>query len=588
MSQNNHHEHVSILHDIVLLWRYLGNKRLTQLILLFALMLITALSQVIYIGSVVPFLTALVDPDALLESERLTSFFSNFNANKPSELVKLLTIGFVLSALFSSIVQIALLWAIARITFAMSTQLRSDLYSRVLHQPYEYHAAHNSSDLISLTTEKVSATIVSGIMQVLNFARAMVVCIGITLALFLVDVAIAAVTFSVLGGGYLFIGFLAKRRIHQNSHTISELQPQAVKCMQEGIGGIRDVILDSSQGVFSQVYSDRISPLLKAITQNIFLAGLPKPILEFIGIATIAILAYWMEGQESQGDILPVFGALALGAQRLLPSLQQLYSSWSDINSNKVVIHDVLTSLHEPISAYHQQAAKVVLPLRKEICLQQLSFSHIGSESEVLQGVNLVIPKGYRIGLIGETGSGKSTILDIIMGLLHPSSGQLLVDGQVIDHSNLDQWQMNIAHVPQAIFLSDTTLTENIAFGVPNTQVDHELVHFAAQRAQIASHIESLPEGYQTLVGERGIRLSGGQRQRIGIARALYKQAKVIVFDEATSALDNGTESNVMAAIDSLGDELTIIIVAHRLSTLRKCDAIYRLDKGLISMVKNL
>ena len=218
----------------------------------------------------------------------------------------------------------------------------------------------------------------------------------------------------------------------------------------------------------------------------------------------------------------------------------------------------------------------------KEIVLDNISFSYSADAQPILQDLSLTIPKGSRIGFIGETGSGKSTLLDIIMGLLQPTSGALKIDGDRIDSSNLRAWQKHVAHVPQSIFLADGTIAENIAFGLPLDQIDEVRVRQAAEQAQIHDIIEKLPNGYQTIVGERGVRLSGGQRQRLGIARAIYKQADVIIFDEATSALDNETEKAVMEAIDQLSNELTILVIAHRLSTLKNCTQIIKLPDGQI------
>ncbi len=569
--------------DIFTLWKYLGKRRRTQFGLLLALMLIAVFAEVISIGAVIPFITTLTSPETLFESTALAPVWGYLNINQPEQLLLPLTLGFIAAALFAATVRIMLLWANARMTVAMGTQLRSDLYTRVLYQSYEYHVSHNSSDLISLATEKVGAAIGSAIMQLLLLISALVLSLGIILTLLWINFIVAITTFVVLGGGYVLAGYLVKKQIQHNSSVISVLQPQAVKCIQEGIGGIRDVIMDSSQPVFSRLYTNIIYRLQLAITKNAFLGGVPKPVLELAGISMIALLAYWLQNQTEGAQALPILGALALGAQRLLPSLQQIYFSWSSMNGNQAVIQDVAQRLRKPMPiARHYPASQTTLPFREHIDLQHLSFAYAKNTALVLSDINLRIPKGSRVGFIGETGSGKSTLLDITMGLLRPTSGQLVIDGQTIDDKSIKQWQANIAHVPQAIFLSDASLAENIAFGVPIEQINHAQVRLAAQQAQIADYIETLPQGYQTHVGERGVRLSGGQRQRIGIARAFYKQAKVIVFDEATSALDNETEASVIAAIESLSKELTVLIIAHRLSTLRNCSVVYRLDKGKI------
>jgi ATP-binding cassette subfamily B protein len=300
----------------------------------------------------------------------------------------------------------------------------------------------------------------------------------------------------------------------------------------------------------------------------------------------IIALAYSLAQQDDGiAKAIPILGALALGAQRMLPVLQQAFSAWSSIQSGQASLSDTLELLEQPLPSHADQGSIRPLTFTRSISLQQLWFRYAPQSSYVLQDVSFAIAKGSRVGFMGTTGSGKSTLLDIVMGLLQPTDGTLVVDDCVITSVNNRSWQTHIAHVPQAIFLADTTIEENIAFGVPKNQIDHKRVCQAAKQAQIAETIELWPERYQTFVGERGIRLSGGQRQRIGIARALYKQADIIIFDEATSALDSDTEQAVMHAIESLGQDLTLLIIAHRLTTLKSCSQIIELEDGEIKRI---
>jgi ATP-binding cassette subfamily B protein len=298
----------------------------------------------------------------------------------------------------------------------------------------------------------------------------------------------------------------------------------------------------------------------------------------------IASLAYSLAGDPSGiASAIPVLGALALGAQRLLPVMQQSYASWSYIRGGQATLGDALDLLDQPLPNHADALTLSAIPFKHSITLNNLAFKYTANTPWVLQsGLNLSIPKGSRIGLIGSTGSGKSTLLDILMGLLQPTQGSMSIDGVNINNQNYRGWQAHIAHVPQAIFLSDSTVAENIAFGEPAEQIDYRRMIQAAQKAQISDTIESWTNKYNTAVGERGVRLSGGQRQRIGIARALYKRADVIVLDEATSALDDRTERAVMRSIENLGDDVTVIIVAHRLTTLKSCTQIVELEDGRI------
>ncbi|MBF6650308.1 ABC transporter ATP-binding protein [Methylobacter sp. BlB1] len=570
--------------NIIALWQYLGKKRRTQFFLLLILMLVAVFAEIISIGAVVPFLTALTKPEALMMITWLQPVIKQLGFQSADELLLAMTLGFVAATVFAAGIRILLLWANTRLSAAMGIQLRSEIYRQTLYQPYEYHVAHNSSELISIVTEKVVSTVHVGIMHVLLLASSLIMSLTIIATLLLISIQVAVLAFVVLGGGYILAGYLVRKQIRRNGNIIAKNQPLAVKCMQEGLGGIRDIIMDNSQSVFVNLYTQVSRNLQLALNQNAFLGGLPKSLLEMLAIVLIAVAAYSLQiDSPGQQTALPVLGALALGAQRLLPSLQQVYFSWSLISGNQAIIADVINQL-DPIQPDLDKAKNrsLHLPFNDSIALRNLHFSYAGTNTPVLTDINLNINKGSRIGFIGTTGSGKSTLLDIIMGLLSPTQGQLIVDGTVIDTHSVCAWQNNIAHVPQNIFLADTSIAENIAFGLPLEQINLAQVKRAAEQAQLATYIEGLTEGYRTPVGERGVRLSGGQRQRIGIARALYKQANVIVFDEATSALDDETEASVMEAIEALNRDLTIIIIAHRISTLKGCNEIYRLDKGSI------
>jgi ATP-binding cassette subfamily B protein len=283
--------------------------------------------------------------------------------------------------------------------------------------------------------------------------------------------------------------------------------------------------------------------------------------------------------------VIPILGALALGAQRLLPFLQQAYSSWTTIRGTQASLKDILTLLDQPIPSHDKNKISYPLNFKKNITIENLGFRYNLQSAYVLKELNLTIEKGSCVGFIGTTGSGKSTLLDILMGLLEPTNGHLKIDGQIISSNNNHAWQYHIAHVPQNIFLADSSIEENIAFGLPKKEIDKNRVKEAAQLAQLSSVIEALPDQYQTIVGERGIRLSGGQRQRIGIARAFYKKADIMIFDEATSSLDTETEQAVMKAIQNYSKNLTLLIIAHRLSTLENCTKIVELDNGRIKRI---
>jgi ABC-type multidrug transport system fused ATPase/permease subunit len=355
------------------------------------------------------------------------------------------------------------------------------------------------------------------------------------------------------------------------------------KAVQEGLGGIRDVLLDGTQSIYCDIYRRADYPLRMAMANNIFIAGGPRFFMEAVGMVLIATLAYSLSYQEGGvASALPELGALALGAQRLLPTLQQIYAAWAGIAGSRTSLTEILETLDQPLPPEALQPVPPPLHFQKSVCFEAVGFQYGLDSPWVLKGFNLTIQKGARVGIVGGTGSGKSTMLDLMMGLMEPSEGQIFVDDIPIDGDRRRAWQRTIAHVPQSIYLADTTVAENIAFGVSWHDIDMDRVRQAARQARLADFIESHPEKYHVLVGERGVRLSGGQRQRVGIARALYKQAAVLVFDEATSALDNATEQEVMNAIEGLNRDLTIVMVAHRLTTVKHCDCIFEVCDGRV------
>jgi ATP-binding cassette subfamily B protein len=567
------------LDSLLVLWRYSGRRRRLQLLLLLLLMLVSVFAEMISIGAAVPFLSALTAPELLLEAVWMRPFISLLGIRSADELLLPITIGFTLLSAGAAGTRIFQLWCNARLTAAMGTQLRCDLYDMVLRQPYEFHLAHNSSQLISLTTEKAALAVQAGIMQVLFLLTALVMSGAVAAALLLISPLTAVSALLALGGGYLLSGFLARRRIRRNSGAVAESQPKAVKCMQEGLGGIREVILDGSQGVFSATFAQAVRKLQKASTENMFLGVLPKSLLELTGIVLLAVLAYTMQVGSPDQQALPLLGALALGAQRLLPSLQQIYFSWSVISGSQATLIEVAAWLRKINPDRSMQAAESVcpLPFQHSIVLDKISFQYPDSPRKVLDKISLTVPKGAKIGIVGTTGCGKSTLLDLVMGLLSPTEGQILVDGVAISGSNVRAWQQNIAHVSQSIFLSDASIAENIAFGVAPDKIDVARMKQAARQAQIDDFIETLPEGYQTLVGERGVRLSGGQRQRIGIARALYKQAQVLILDEATNALDAKTEVDVVNIFHETKNVMTVFMISHNVPLLSRYTNVFLL-----------
>lgn len=567
------------------LWQHITARRRRQFGLLLTLMLLTSFAEILSIGAVLPFLGVLTSPERIFELPIAQDIIRSLNLTDPNQLLLPLTIAFGLAALIAGGMRLLLLWASTRLSFATGADLSINIYRRTLYQSYAVHCERNSSEVINGISGKANGVIYGIIVPVLTLISSTVMLVAILIALMTVEPVIALVAFGGFGLIYIVIVRLTRKQLLADSECVARESTQVIKSLQEGLGGIRDVLIDGSQEAYCQIYRNADFPLRRAQGNSLFISTSPRYGMEALGMLLIAALAYSLAQQvDGIAKAIPILGALALGAQRLLPVLQQAYGSWAQINSGRVSLKDTLDLLDQPLPDYINQPVKQ-LPFNQNINLKQVAFRYGEQEPYVLNQLNLTIAKGNRVGFIGATGSGKSTLLDIVMGLLQPTNGWLEIDGQPITPANYRSWQSHIAHVPQTIFLADSSIEENIAFGVARDQIDHGRVRRAAEQAQISESIESWPKKYQTFVGERGVRLSGGQRQRIGIARALYKQANVIIFDEATSALDNETEQAVIQAIEGLSKELTILMIAHRLTTLKNCNQIIELSDGNIKRI---
>ena len=560
---------------------HLEPRRRKQLALLLILMLAGSLSEIVTIGAVVPFISLMARPELAAEYSVLQEVFSALGWRDPDSLLLPMTIAFMSIVFIATGIRLLLIYASNKLVFAIGYDIGVKLYQVILQQPYAFHISQNTSDVIG-NVNKVQILLTSFLRPAMDGVIAVILSVAILVALMLVDAATALAAGLLFAVVYFAVIRLFRGRLKRNSKIIASTQSTRIRSVQEGLGGIRDVILDANQPHYVGAFSRFDQQFRNAQAANAFLGQAPRFVIEAIGVALIVGLAYTLSLQ-SGGLVaaLPTLAALALGAQRLLPLVQKIYLAWAQYTGNFNVFEDVLSSLNLPAREI-RGGQKDSLSFQHEIKLDHVHFHYLQSEPEVLTDINLTIPKGSRVGIVGITGSGKSTLMDILMGLLQPTRGRILVDGAAIAAENQHQWRQRIAHVPQHIYLSDSSITENIALGVRPDRIDSERVHRAARQAQIADFIESGRNGYDTRVGERGVQLSGGQRQRIGIARALYKSADVLVFDEASSALDTDTETAVMEAVDNLDPNLTLFIIAHRVQTLRKCDLIIRLEGGRV------
>ena len=562
--------------------RVISRKRKIQFVLTLLSILTNALFEIVSLAAVVPFLSVLSAPQTFMKSSTARKFAPMLGVTDAAQAVALVCITFAIITVISAAIRTLTIIVNSKFTLALGADLSRTVFERTLHQPYSSHAKQNSAAVIANVTQNVSA-FVNGILNpAVQFLTSSLTVLGILTTLFIINWWVAWTASVVFGGAYFGIVRMNRSRYARNSSIVVTAQDDIVKALQEGLGAIRDVIIDGNQDFYVRTYSVADRRSRNALNDSYIRSATPKYFLEAVGMLMICTVAFVLsKGESKLLGAVPVLGALAMGAQRLLPAMQVAFGSYSAIVGNMYGLDrivEVLTS---------DQALKCpsdifACGVTDRVRFDSVQFQYAPEAPLVLRKLSFEFKRGERIGVIGATGSGKSTTMDLLLGLLQPTNGQILIDGEPLIGDKVFAWQKSLSHVPQVIYLADASIAENIAFGIPKDKIDTDQVRKAAGLAQIAEHIETLEAGYDTFVGERGIRLSGGQRQRIGIARALYKNATVLVFDEATSALDDETEAELMKAIDGLSKDLTVIMIAHRLSTVRRCDKILKLHKGKV------
>jgi len=559
------------------LYRTLSARRRRQFALTLALMLVGAIAELLTIGAALPFLALIAAPEQLVRWPAASRWVALIGTD-PVLAASLLLIA---AAVAAAAVRVLLSWAIHRFATAVGQDLAVRIFERMLRQPYSAYVRRSSSTVLS-GVERVHQVIGEILIPGMQGLTSAFIALAIMVLLFMIDAFAAGTAALVVTLVYGAMTLVTGGRLRRNSMALSEASRARMKIVQEGLGGIRDVILDRSQALFEDQFRRVDARYRRAQSVTAFIAAAPRFVVEAAGIVAIALIA-WTMSREPGGIIaaIPVLGALALGAQRLLPLLHQAYSGLSLSAGAFGLLADVIALVEAPVIADRPPEDGAPLPFARSIRFDSICYRHEDG-SFALEKIDLEIPRGARIGIVGPTGSGKSTLLDLLMGLLEPDSGQVLVDDRALDAETRAAWQAQMAHVPQAVYLADDSIAANIAFGVAPASIDAARLRAVAATARIDDFILGLPQGFETMVGERGIRLSGGQRQRIGLARALYKKASVLILDEATSALDDATEAEVIRAIMALGPEITIVMIAHRQSTLKGCDRLIRLRDGKV------
>lgn len=562
------------------LWVHIDQRRRYQLGALLILMMLASVAEVFSIGAVIPFLAVMADPARAMTHPSIQRIVEGFNLTDPGDLLAFIAIGFGVACMLAGLVRVLLIYASTRLSFAIGADLSARIYLHTLYQPYIRHLSQNSSEVIAGITSKSSNVINGALVPALMIVSSSMLLATIISMLAYINPMITLGAMASFGGIYLGITLLMKRWLGVNGALISKESVRVVRCLQEGLGGIREVLLEGNQERYCEEYRKADMVMRRAQGSNLFITQFPRFAMEGLGLFMIAIFAYVetrLNGDLS--SLLPTLGVLALGAGRMLPVLQHTYGSWANIQGNLAEVEDVLILLEkatsERASGYEPE---VQVSFTESIVLDRLSFSY-GPEP-VLREVSVTFQKGDCIGIIGRSGSGKSTLVDVIMGLLDPDTGSIQIDGQQLTRANLRSWQRHIAHVPQTIFLVDGNIADNIGFGLPGRVPTSEELYRAAISAGLGDLVQRPEDLYRIYVGERGARISGGQRQRIAIARALLRKADLIVFDEATSALDEKTEGDIVSMIQHLDHNKTIIMISHRMAALKHCNKIFEVEGG--------
>ena len=565
------------------LFKKISTTRKHQLVGIFLLMLVGAIAELMTLGAVVPFIAVMTDVNVLQNYQvfRIAEEYTGALDNQSLRLY--VAIAFAGIAILTGLIRIILTWSTHSFVYGLGNDIATRTYENILQKPYKFHIGTNSSKLVG-SFNNIQLLIENVIFHVMRASVSVVLAVSILTAL--VFIAPGIVLLAMFGFGAIFLAarLTTGRFLKRNSAVIAEMQSKRIQAILEGIGSIRDIIIGRTQSVFTGRFHEFDRRFQNAHATNESIGRIPRFVVEALGMATIAFVALILTDKpDSTLAALPILGALALGAQKLLPLFQDIFEAWAHSTGYRDIMEEVLGYMDTPASESSTPAVSAKRQkFENNISLENVTFQYLQKGQPVLKNANLNISKGSVIGIIGETGSGKSSLTDIILGLLKPTSGSMKIDGRDVAQTGLQEWHDQIAHVPQSVFLQDNSIASNIAFGVEPEDIDYDRVWEAAKLAKLDNFITGLTEGLETQVGDRGARLSGGQIQRIGIARALYKGAEVLVFDEATSALDTKTEASVMNALREIAADRTIIIVAHRISTLSYCDMIIEIKDGQI------
>jgi ABC-type multidrug transport system fused ATPase/permease subunit len=577
---------------VVELWGILTRAQRRDVLAMQAVSVIMAFSTIVGIAAIAPFFAVLGAPQLIDQNRLLRWLYVSGGFADRHGFVVALGVLFIAVVLLANLVNALGSLAMNRLALRIGTELQSTLYAEYLQRPYSFHAATNSTLLFSNVVYE-TARVTNGVVQnLLLLITNLITAAFIIVSILLVNPLISITMLLMLAGGYVLIYLGVRRRLLQLGRSCSSNWAELARVVNESLAAIREVLLLRGQRFFGDIVRDTGRDLSRTNAHIFFVGQAPKHIMECVAVSGLVGSALLVSARSgSMGAWLGELTFVAFGAYRLLPILQQVFAAAVRIRADRPALSLIAPDLRQAQLENETRRPRAPVPgdrrwqqrPRVHISLEQASFQYPGSAGRVLEGLNVSIPAGATVALVGANGSGKTTLMDLIAGLLVPTTGVLRVDGVAVHDGNRAAWQAQIAYVPQNVFLLDSSIAQNIAFGLPEHRIDQSRMVEAARAAQLEPFVQALPEQYRHRIGERGVRLSGGQRQRIGIARALYRRAPLLLLDEAMSAQDRMTEAELMSALESLRGSCTIVLIAHRLNMVRWCDLVFQLEDGRVS-----
>jgi ABC-type multidrug transport system fused ATPase/permease subunit len=557
-----------------------------QFWLLTVLMVFVALVEVIGISAVLLLLNVLAEPSTITEQRALSALYEGLGFESTFAFQVALAGVIMAVVLFGIAIKAASSYVALRFATMRAYSISSRLLSTYLHQPYSWFLERNSSEVGKNVLNEADNLVGRVITPALKLVANLFLVIAIAAFLIIVDPVVTLMSAGMLSVSYALIYLRLRERLRRAGGEMMDSFGERFRIAQEAMGGIKDVKLLGLEDSYIGLYKGAAQRSARASARLGIMLEMPRFSLEAIAFGTLLTLVLLLL-LRNDGDIastVPILGIFALSVMRLLPALQQIYHGLASIQGGRDILDTITADCAEASLMRHVSVeARTPLRLARSLELSKVGFAYASAGRSALHGIDLTIPARNTVGIVGGTGAGKTTLVDLILGLLTPDEGEIRVDGLPVTGENLRAWQQTLGYVPQAIFLTDDTIASNIAFGVPKDEIDMVAVERAARAAALHDFVATdLAAGYSTVVGERGVRLSGGQRQRIGIARALYRNPSLLIMDEATSALDNITERVVMEAVQNIRADKTIILIAHRLTTVRNCDLIFLMDHGRV------